>query len=48
MAKPEGHAVDVAGCWSSRKPCGPSFIVIGGMPRRGVAFTFPTYAQLWL
>lgn len=46
MLSPEGQAVVVPGCTLSRKPCGPSFMVTGGMPSRSMALMFPTYAQL--
>ena len=42
---PAGHAVVVFGWLLSRKPCGPSFMFVGGMPRRAFAAMLPTYAH---
>ena len=45
IVKPEGHAVVVFGYASTRNPCGPSSILMGGMPSRSTGAMLPTYAH---
>mmetsp|Transcript_17483 Transcript_17483/g.38548 ORF Transcript_17483/g.38548 Transcript_17483/m.38548 type:complete len:218 (-) Transcript_17483:2-655(-) len=47
IERPDGQAVEVpsGSPLGTRKPCGPSFMVIGGTFSRGMPGTFPMYAQ---
>ena len=41
MERPLGQQVEVPGCAGSRKPCGPSLRLSGGMPSRLIPRTWP-------